>query len=297
MRKNRQILTSLISITLLISPIPLAVSAPNVVSGGPCPKQNFQQESGGKIYTCLKLGSKLKWDKGTPTKVTTQIVTPTPTPTVAPTFKPLFSLDIKPVLTMTQWSQTPSYYLSGEFKRWNVTSGYVEISLPAFDKLNSAAEYFAVIEPEWVYNSSCVSGDVPLTLYSRKIDNPSSNKLERVLPSKGYSGLRSVYFKIPSFPITFKCSFQSKKSYSIEIYETFTPDRLIRAKSPKFEFTTPELTKPVESQPTPAPTINTTIRAVANAFCAPEGEVARAADESIYICKRSASDGTLRWSN
>jgi hypothetical protein len=51
--------------------------------GGPCPKLNQIQVSGGFTYTCIKSGKKLVWSKGI--KVPASMPTPTPTPTLSPT--------------------------------------------------------------------------------------------------------------------------------------------------------------------------------------------------------------------
>jgi hypothetical protein len=90
---------------LLLLATPVIAAAPK--AGASCTKKNATATSAGKLYTCVKSGKKLVWNKGVaikkPTPIPTAIgdpigavggtpsptPTPTPTPTPIPTVKPV----------------------------------------------------------------------------------------------------------------------------------------------------------------------------------------------------------------
>lgn len=81
----------LLSILTLILTASTAVAAPNPKAGAACSKQGLSKVYKGKTYTCIKLGKKLVWNKGTlvkqaaplPTPMQTPISTPSPTVSTA----------------------------------------------------------------------------------------------------------------------------------------------------------------------------------------------------------------------
>ena len=93
------------SAMLLLLATPVIAAAPK--AGASCTKKNATATSAGKLYTCVKSGKKLVWNKGVaikkPTPIPTAIgdpigavggtpsptPTPTPTPTPIPTVKPV----------------------------------------------------------------------------------------------------------------------------------------------------------------------------------------------------------------
>lgn len=72
---------SLASFLLLSLSSPAAFGA--VVPGTKCPKVKATSVSGGKIFTCIKLGSKLYWDNGVKYKLDKSGSTPAPKQTVS----------------------------------------------------------------------------------------------------------------------------------------------------------------------------------------------------------------------
>ncbi len=69
-------------VLLLTLATPLHAAAPK--AGAKCTKAGATATSGGKKFTCIKLGAKLVWNKGVVIKKPTPVVTPTPTPSPSP---------------------------------------------------------------------------------------------------------------------------------------------------------------------------------------------------------------------
>jgi hypothetical protein len=91
---------------LLILVIATTVAVQNpaqakVIAGTACQAKGEQTTVSNKLYTCIKTGKKLVWNKGV--QVKSKVPVPTPTPT------PFNNLDITPIFTMTEWTQQPSY--------------------------------------------------------------------------------------------------------------------------------------------------------------------------------------------
>ncbi len=77
------LLTALLSISPIVSAT--ATAAPNL-AGSKCTKLSQTKTASGKKFTCVKIGGKLVWNKGTAIKpITKPIAKPTPTPTTEPT--------------------------------------------------------------------------------------------------------------------------------------------------------------------------------------------------------------------
>jgi hypothetical protein len=81
-----------------------AVSAENVTPGSACKVLNQKVSYQNKIYSCIKSGKKLIWDKGISVDASTLIPTPTVTPTAIPTATPLSTS----TPTATQELETPA---------------------------------------------------------------------------------------------------------------------------------------------------------------------------------------------
>ena len=74
-------------IALAISLIPVsAISAQKIIPGSTCKVYKQKVTNQNKVYTCIKSGKKLVWNKGV--KVETPTPTPTPSPTPSPTPTP-----------------------------------------------------------------------------------------------------------------------------------------------------------------------------------------------------------------
>jgi hypothetical protein len=70
-----------LAVALLISLLPLSAnSAQKITAGATCTSLNKKVTYQNKIYTCIKSGKKLIWNKGVAVKVAAPKVTPTPTP-------------------------------------------------------------------------------------------------------------------------------------------------------------------------------------------------------------------------
>ena len=86
-----------LAIALLVSALPSANGV--VTSGSKCSKAGAKQTYKGKVYTCIKLGSKLYWNNGV--KIATRIpssssqATPTSTPTPTPLNSKVESSDLQ----------------------------------------------------------------------------------------------------------------------------------------------------------------------------------------------------------
>lgn len=82
---------------LLLSLLPVtSFSATKISTGAVCKVYKQKVTYHGKIFTCVKSGKKLIWNKGVPVKVSTP--TPTPTQTPTPTASPSLSPTAKPPL-------------------------------------------------------------------------------------------------------------------------------------------------------------------------------------------------------
>ena len=197
---------------------------------------------------------------------------------------------------MTTWTQQPSYYIDGRFKTWAVTSGYAEISLPSIATLNSQYEYFVVIDKNWVYNGdrSCRSGQVGLPM-DKRLAKKNDSVLFTLLPrsAKGLTPTGGIVFKVPSFPITFRCDYQDAANYSMYLLETTDLGKTIKSRSERFDFVTPQMRKPAE--PTPTPSISSGPTGVLNALCGPENAKAQSSTGVTLTCVKSPNDGVLRW--
>jgi hypothetical protein len=93
----------LLALTITLIPN-TAVSAENVTPGSACKVLNQRVSYQNKIYSCIKSGKKLLWDKGIPVAASTVIPTPTVTPIAIPTATPLSTS----TPTATQELETPA---------------------------------------------------------------------------------------------------------------------------------------------------------------------------------------------
>ena len=87
-----------LTITLVVSGLPYASAA--VTPGSKCPKAGIKQVYKGKIYSCIKSGSKLFWNNGT--RVVSPKPTFTPTPTVTASAVPTVTATTVPIPSCNQ---------------------------------------------------------------------------------------------------------------------------------------------------------------------------------------------------
>ena len=87
--RKARVLNALI-ISLLLSLLPLsAFSAQKITAGAACASLNKKVTYQNKIYTCIKSGKKLIWNKGVSVKVAAPKPTPTPSPTQSQNSTPI----------------------------------------------------------------------------------------------------------------------------------------------------------------------------------------------------------------
>lgn len=105
---------------MILSALPGANAA--VTPGSKCSKAGVKQTYKGKVYTCIKLGKKLVWNKGIAVKNPTPTPTPTPTPlfTVPPTsFSDLY--ERRDAIAYTAWKLTSDSLNSAQSQLKSVT--------------------------------------------------------------------------------------------------------------------------------------------------------------------------------
>ena len=80
-KASKSILTLLSTLSLMVFGLTTPTIAATPKAGAVCSKAGLTATASGKLFTCIKSGKKLVWDKGVtiPKPVTTP-VTPTPTP-------------------------------------------------------------------------------------------------------------------------------------------------------------------------------------------------------------------------
>ena len=103
--RNKKVLGTLIVASLIASVVP-SYSAPTPKAGAVCKKVGLSQSYKGKVFTCIKNGKRLVWNRGelvkqaAPTPVATPSPTPSPSVSVSPTPTP--SPAVVPSPTATQ---------------------------------------------------------------------------------------------------------------------------------------------------------------------------------------------------
>ena len=86
-------------VALILTLIPItAFSAQKITPGSTCKVYKQKITNQNKVYTCIKSGNKLVWNKGIPVKKPTPTPTPTPTPAPRPTPTPTPTQSVKPVI-------------------------------------------------------------------------------------------------------------------------------------------------------------------------------------------------------
>lgn len=238
-----------------------------VIVGTACQAKGEQTTVSNRLYTCIKTGKKLVWNKGVQVKA--KAPTPTPTPTS------VGNIAITPVFTMVP----------------RKTQGYVEISLPSIAAFSSGSEYFVVIDKNNVSGRRCWSGDVVLPL-DRRTERKNDSVLFTLLPRGPKGSTGGIVFKVPSLPITFRCDYYDMTDYSLYLLETSNLGKTIQGKSLRFNFTTPQINEKV---PTPTPSISAGPTAVLDALCGPENAKAQSSTGVTLTCVKSPTDGLLRW--
>ena len=115
--RKARVLNALI-ISLLLSLLPLsAFSAQKITAGAACTSLNKKVTYQNKIYTCIKSGKRLIWNKGISVKIAAPKPTPTPSPTQSQNTTPIAepSPSPKPSSTPTPSSSpTPKIQLPAE---------------------------------------------------------------------------------------------------------------------------------------------------------------------------------------
>ncbi len=90
-KASKSILTLLSTLSLMVFGLTTPTIAATPKAGAVCSKAGLTATASGKLFTCIKSGKKLVWDKGVtiPKPVTTPVTrTPTPSPTPTPTPSP-----------------------------------------------------------------------------------------------------------------------------------------------------------------------------------------------------------------
>jgi hypothetical protein len=291
---------------LLIVVIATAVTGENlaqakVIAGTACQAKGEQTTVSKKVYTCIKSGKKLIWNKGVAVKPSaapkaTISATPTNTPTQAST-KPnsaVRTFDLIPTFSMTAYSERlrrykdrPDGYLYVE-----QTRGVVQILLPAIPNLDPVNQFFVVIGGGYVSNRRCYSGELGLPLDAGAERNKKS-VLYSLLPRSPKGLPIGIVFKVSTFPISFTCYFNNETKYNLSVIETDSLITAVKSQSKPIEFVTPVVWQNLP--PPPAPNQVDTFSITPNAICSPEGATVRSTDNKNYVCKVSSIDGVLRW--
>lgn len=296
---------------LVIFAIAVSVAGQNsaqakVIAGKACQAKGEQTTVSNKLYTCIKTGKKLVWNKGTSIKpqVATSSATAspsnstsaTPTPNTNKTSETVKTFDLVPTFSMSAYSERlrrykdrPEGYLYIE-----QTRGVVQILLPTIPSLDSTSEYFVVIGGGSVFRQ-CNSGDLKLPLDTRA-EKDKKSVLYSLLP-RGPKGFPvGIVFRVSTFPISFTCQYGNEIKYSVKVVETDKLITKVKSQSRPVDFVTPvqwiNLPQPTA---TPTPTQINTFAITPNAVCSPEGTAVTSTDGKDYVCKSSATDDILRW--
>jgi len=293
---------------LLIVVIATAVTGENlaqakVIAGTACQAKGEQTTVSKKVYTCIKSGKKLIWNKGVAVKPSagpkaTISETPTNTPTQAST-KPnsaVRTFDLVPTFSMTAYSERLRRYKDRPDGALYIeqTRGVVQILLPAMPNLDSTSQYFVVVGGGYVTRGSCNSGGLGLPLDAGAEQNKKS-VLYSQLPRSPKDFPIGIVFKVSTFPISFTCFYSNETKYSVSVIETDDLITAVKSKSKPVEFMTPVVWQTLPPATTPAPNQVDTFSITPNAICLPEGATVRSADSKNYVCKVSSTDGVLRW--
>jgi hypothetical protein len=133
----------------------------------------------------------------------------------------------------------------------------------------------------------------------KRNEKKNDSVLFTLLPrsAKGLTPTGGIVFKVPSFPITFRCDYQDSANYSMYLLETTDLGKTIKSRSERFDFVTPQMRKPAEITPTPTPSISSEPTGVVNALCGPENAKAQSSTGLTLSCVKSPTDGVLRWTN
>lgn len=262
-----------------------------------------------KKYTCIKSGTKLLWNKGTlikpqtvsPSTTPTPLSSPTPTPTNSPTpiktSSAIRAYELVPTFSMTAYSEELRRYKDRPdgYLYIHQTLGKVQILLPTLPNQDLSSEYFVVIGGGIVSNRACDSGNLRLPLDARA-ERDKKSVLYTLLP-KGPKGLPvGIVFQVSTFPIAFTCYYGNEIKYTVSVVETDKLSTTIKSQSRAVEFVTPILWLSLP-QPTSSPTQIDVFTITPNAVCLPEGTKVNSTDGKSYFCKKSESDGQLRWTS
>ena len=139
------------ALALLLTSLPQnAHSAQKIVSGAPCKTLNTKVTQNKMVYTCVKKGNKLVWNKGiaiksaAPTKSPTQSATPTPTPTVKNVaYQPPSELGENIEICKVKEASNSRGFTGAGFPEWNSLtpkSGTVQWALIPIDFPNLSGE-------------------------------------------------------------------------------------------------------------------------------------------------------------
>ncbi len=115
------------SAMLLTSTTPVNAAAPK--AGATCTKKNATATSAGKLYTCVKSGKKLIWNKGVVVKKPIPVGTPMPAPSPSPTPTPSATQTPSPMPTP---SSTPIPKAPTSFD--DLVENYLGIAYAAWSK-------------------------------------------------------------------------------------------------------------------------------------------------------------------
>jgi hypothetical protein len=127
----------LVVIVALLASLPTPLNAAAPKAGAKCTKAGSTATAAGKKFTCIKLGTKLVWNKGVAIKKPSPVATPTPTPTPEPTPTPTPTPTATPTPTPTP-TVKPWIPPTAPSSFDDLIANYEGISYAAWSKSNAA---------------------------------------------------------------------------------------------------------------------------------------------------------------
>jgi hypothetical protein len=270
--KRKLAILSIVVLGLLSIPVIQAGAA--ITPGTKCAKAGLQSVYKSKIYTCIKLGSKLFWDNGityyltnpspSPAPTVTVTATPAPAPTVtitaSPAPAPTVTVTAKPspapTVTITASPKVPpaslpavtSFYASigGSFLSFSFNKPVTTSKITNYEL---AAQY--LLNPNSAMNSYSSYSELKVirSIYSTSFDVWLSEIQDFLTGNDITSKDRSVMFRLRAIN-----NDVSTSPWSTGLY--FTPNQIWERSAPK-PSPSPSPTKTVAPTPTPAPQTDT----------------------------------------
>ena len=202
MRKSLRVVALLIPMVLVLSNSYAATKA-----GSPCKKLKFISISNGKIYTCIKSGKKLVWDKGSLIttaqlpKTPEQSPTPKPSESASPLATPSKSPEpsaiqiAKSAKAPTSFEDLVSNYQGIAFAAWSKSRETIQASSKSQVSLNLVLgpnTQLAYKEPEKpmelitrLYPGFATSAEIYYLAFNFDDREWAKNQMESILPNSG----------------------------------------------------------------------------------------------------------------